>query len=201
MEDKFDLIVTHQLSRQSPPGLRCAASPHRVSGGERKVPDTEERLACPNDKQAVQKGLNISQDRLSEMTHLCVFLVWLGCSPLCCISLASRGSRLMAMWSWLSCSSRLYITRAGKAKVLRCKNSELFTQVRGWQVCYWCHTPLTRLFPAPNPPQNHPGNHARHSGRLCPVVSTKMIGIMLLITYNNITYITYITLLIILITL
>lgn len=45
------------------------------------------------------KGLKIRLDVLSEMTHLCGFLLWFGSSPLCCISLASRGSRFMAMWS------------------------------------------------------------------------------------------------------
>lgn len=82
-------------------------------------------------------------DVLSERTHLCVFLVWFGSSPLCWISLASRGSRFMAMWSWLSCSSRLYITWAGKGRVLRCKNSESYQRQLGESNCvidaahYW----------------------------------------------------------------
>lgn len=61
--------------------------------------DTEERPACPNGKNRHSEGLKLRQDIESETAHLCVFLVWFGCSPLCCISLASRGSRLMAMWS------------------------------------------------------------------------------------------------------
>lgn len=50
--------VTHQPSHRSPRGFRCAAYPHRVSGDGKMARDTEERLACPNDKQALKRAEN-----------------------------------------------------------------------------------------------------------------------------------------------
>lgn len=63
----------------------------------------------------------VSEGSGRGVTDFCGFLVWVCCSPLFWVSLANRGSRLMAIHPWLSSSSRLYITWAGKGKELKQK--------------------------------------------------------------------------------
>lgn len=71
----------------------------------------QRRKLCLNELSVIRAGVTDFGD----------LLVWVCCSPLFWVSSASRGSRLMAMHPWLSSSSRLYITWAGRGKELKQK--------------------------------------------------------------------------------
>lgn len=105
-----------------------------------------------------------------EVTDLWAFVLWLCCSPLALISLASSGSKLMAMFPW---SSRSYITRGVRGKELGYTEEGLITEVIRFLkevISFAASCPsLTPTFLVRDPQQSQPGTHLWHTFRCSPI--------------------------------